>query len=145
MSGAIDTNLLLYAEDKASPFHTAALKFLDGLLESGSPVYATWDVLHSFLRIVTHPGIFSSPLTSQEAVHDIQKILDHPSMTVLPPSLESWAILSRLSTELHLRGNLIPDAITASILEANGIRTVYTNDRDFWKFPGLRPIDPFKN
>ena len=39
--------------------------------------------------------------------------------------------------------NLIPDAITASILEANGIQKVYTHDRDFWKFPGLKPVDPF--
>ena len=143
MSGAIDTNLLLYAEDKASPFHAGALKFLDHLFDSGSPVYATWDVLHSFLRIATHPGIFSNPLTPEEAAGDLQRVLDHPSVTVLSPSLESWAILSRLVQELHLRGNLIPDAITASILEAHGIRVIYTNDRDFWKFPGLKPADPF--
>ena len=29
-------------------------------------------------------------------------------------------------------------------LEANGIQTIYTNDRDFWKFPGLKPVDPFR-
>lgn len=144
MKGAIDTNLLIYAEDKASPFHLPALTFLDHLLESGSPVYATWDVLHAFFRIATHPSVFSNPLSPEEAVSDIQKLLEHPSVTVLSPSLESWAILAKLAVDLHLRGNLIPDATTASILEANGIQTVYTNDRDFWKFPSLKPVDPFK-
>jgi len=145
VSAAIDTNLLLYAEDQASPFHSEALKFLDHLLESGAPVYATWDGLHAFIRIATHPGIFSDPLTPEEAISDIQSILDHPSITVLAPTLESWAILARLATELHLRGSLISDAVTASVLESHGIRTLYTNDRDFWKFPGLKPIDPFKS
>ena len=145
MSGAIDTNLLLYAEDKASPFHTEALKFLAGLLDYGKPVYATWDVLHAFVRIATNLSVFSDPLTPEEALDDIQKIIDHPAVTVLSPSLESWTILCRLATELHLRGNLIPDAVTASILEVHGIRTVYTNDRDFWKFPALKPVNPFQN
>jgi toxin-antitoxin system PIN domain toxin len=144
VSGAIDTNLLLYAEDEASPFHRRALEFLNHLLESGVPVYATWDVIHAFLRIATNLNVFSHPLTPEEATGDIQKVLDHPSVTILPPSLDSWAILLRLTKELHLRGNLIPDAVTASILEANGIQTVYTNDRDFWKFPGLKPVDPFR-
>ena len=144
MKGAIDANLLLYAEDQGSPFHLAARTFLDQFLESGSPVYATWDILHAFLRIATNPSVFSDPLSSEEAVSDIQKLVDHPSMTVLSPSLESWAILSKLTSELHLRGNQIPDAVTAAILEANGIQTVYTHVRDFWMFPALKPVDPFK-
>lgn len=145
MSGAIDANLLLYAEDQASSFHLPARNFLDHLLESETPVYVTWDILHAFLRIATHSGVFSNPLAPEEAASDIQKILDHPSVSVLTPSRESWKVLTRLVTELHLRGNLIPDAVTASILEANGIQTVYTNDRDFWKFPALKPVDPFKH
>ena len=146
MSGAIDTNLLLYAEDEASSFHLPARKFLDHLLESETSVYVTWDILHAFLRIGTHSGVFSNPLAPEEAAEDIQKILDHPAVGVLQaPSYESWTILTRLIKELHLRGNLIPDAVTASILEASGIQTIYTNDRDFWKFPGLKPVDPFKH
>ena len=144
MSGAIDTNLLLYAGDTSSPFHARALNFLNDLFEDGSPVYITWDVFHSFLRIATNPLVFSKPLTPEEAVHDLEQVLDHPSVTMLSPSPESWSILNRLVLDLHLRGNLIPDAVTASILEANSVKTVYTNDRDFWKFPGLKPNDPFK-
>ena len=143
MSAAIDANMLLYAEDQASPFHSAALKFLDGLLKSEKPVYLTWDVIHAFLRIATHPGIFANPLTAKEAVADLQKLIAHPAVTLLAPTQESWTILAHLASDLHLRGNLIPDAVTASILEANGIRTIYSNDRDFWKFPALKPIDPF--
>ena len=144
MSGAIDANLLLYAEDESSPFHRRALEFLNHLLESDEPIYATWDVIHAFLRIATNSNVFAHPLTPEEATADIQKVLEYPSLTILSPSMESWNILVGLAAKLHLRGNLIPDAVTASILEANGIRTLYTNDRDFWKFPNLKPIDPFK-
>ena len=65
MSGAIDTNLLLYAEDVSSPFHARALTFLNHLFEAGSPVYITWDVFHSFLRIATNPAGFFKTINTQ--------------------------------------------------------------------------------
>jgi len=40
-------------------------------------------------------------------------------------------------------GKLVSDAIIASQLEAAGVRTIYTNDRDFNKFPALKPKNPF--
>ena len=54
-----------------------------------------------------------------------------------------------LDTYLHVtgrtpvRGNLVPDAHVAAILLQNGVRTLYSNDRDFWKFEALNVLDPF--
>ena len=64
--------------------------------------------------------------------------------TMLSADETSWDIYQELNNRLGIKGKLVPDAVLASILEANGISRVYTHDRDFWKFPGLKPIDPFK-
>ena len=43
----------------------------------------------------------------------------------------------------RLRGNLVPDAHLASLLRQHGVRTLYTVDRDFRRFPFLDVRDPF--
>jgi predicted nucleic acid-binding protein len=45
--------------------------------------------------------------------------------------------------ETPVRGNLVPDAHVAAILFQHGVRTLYSNDRDFRKFPSLELRDPF--
>ena len=48
-----------------------------------------------------------------------------------------------VSGENVVRGNLVPDAHVASILFQHGVRTIYSNDRDFRKFPSLDVRNPF--
>lgn len=141
---AVDTNILLYDADEKSPFHARAKELLIRLFESGDPVYLTWDTIHAFLRLSTHMSVFATPFPPSVAAGHLQKIIDHPAARLLPPSPESWAILARLVKDFGLRGAVMSDAVTASILEANGIKTIFTNDRDFWKFPALKPVDPFR-
>jgi len=42
-----------------------------------------------------------------------------------------------------VRGNLVPDAHLAALLKQHGVRTLYTRDADFRKFPFLDVRDPF--
>lgn len=42
-----------------------------------------------------------------------------------------------------IRGKLVPDAHLATILRQNGVRTLYTSDRDFRRFDFLDVRDPF--
>jgi len=44
---------------------------------------------------------------------------------------------------MSVRENLVPDAHVAAILFQPGVRTLYTNDRDFRKFASLDVQDPF--
>jgi predicted nucleic acid-binding protein len=41
-----------------------------------------------------------------------------------------------------VRGNLVPDAHLAALLKQHGVRTLYTRDGDFRKFPFLDVRDP---
>jgi predicted nucleic acid-binding protein len=41
------------------------------------------------------------------------------------------------------RGNDVPDAQLAALVRQHGVRTLYTVDRDFRRFPFLDVRDPF--
>jgi predicted nucleic acid-binding protein len=53
-----------------------------------------------------------------------------------------WRVYSEVTSEVPTRGNLVPDAHLAALLRQNGIRTLYTHDRDFRKFDFLEVKDP---
>jgi uncharacterized protein len=42
-----------------------------------------------------------------------------------------------------VRGNLVLDAHLVALMQENGISTLWSHDRDFRKFEGLRIRDPF--
>jgi hypothetical protein len=143
MSFSIDTNILLYSVDEQSPFHASAKKFLLDTLRSGDTLYLPWPVVYSFLRIATHSGIFAHPLSPVEALDNMTQLIEMNTVELLADTPASWNIYSILQHECKVRGNIVPDARIAALLEANGIRTLYTNDTDFRTFPFLRPVNPF--
>jgi len=97
----------------------------------------------SYLRIATHPRIFSAPLSPEEALGNVSALLGLPHVRAVS-ELEGFLDAYRHVTgETPVRGNLVPDAHLATILFQHGVRTLYSNDRDFRKFPSIDVRDPF--
>jgi uncharacterized protein len=42
-----------------------------------------------------------------------------------------------------VRGNLVPDAHLVALMRENEVVSIWTHDRDFRKFEGIRVSDPF--
>lgn len=146
MSFAIDANLLLYASDASSPKHAAAANFLGACAESGGLFCLAWPTIMAYLRIATHPKIFATPLAPQKAEQNIQQLLDLGHCRVIDSSgIDFWATYTTLSRDYHPRGNLVPDLQLAAILKANGIKRLFTCDRDFRRFDFLEIIDPIRS
>ena len=64
MSFSCDVNVLLYASDSSSPVHERARAFLKEASAGGDLFCLGWPTVMSYLRIATHPGIFSAPLVA---------------------------------------------------------------------------------
>lgn len=143
MSFSIDVNLLLFTIDSKSPYHKQAEGFLKEMLSGEERCFICWEVLHGFMRISTNSRLFTHPPAVETVLDNCRFLYNHPNIEMIGASSSSMRILEDLVTRHHLRGPIISDAVIASILEANGIRKLYTHDRDFWKFPYLKPIDPF--
>ena len=144
MSFAVDVNILLYASDSASPFHEASRKFLSDRARAEEIFCLAWPTVMSFLRIVTHPGIFERPLSPEEACGNVESLLGRPNVRVLSEEEGFWEAYRRASVGLSVRGNLVPDAHVAAILLQHGVRRLFTTDADFRKFDFLEAVDPLK-
>ena len=76
------------------------------------------------------------------ALENVQALLSQPRVEVVSATKGSWEIFLRLTEDVTIKGNLVSDAMLAAILEANGVKRLYTHDTDFRKFSYLAPIDP---
>ena len=143
MSFAIDANVLLYASDSSSPFHERALAFLQRCAEGPELLYLPWPVVMAYLRIATHPAIFERPLSPDEAGANVEALLRRPHVRSVGEIDGFWEIYRRTTGGMVVRGNLVPDAHLVSLLLQNGVTTLWTHDRGFHRFEGIRIRDPF--
>ena len=141
----VDTNILLYAADADSPDHAKCRTALEGWRVQTSTWHITWGVVYEFLRVATHPNVFRNPFTLSEAWSFIEATLAAPGVAPLLPTERHQDVAAEVFGEIpDLRGNLMFDAHTAILMREHGIRTIYTRDTDFNRFPFLDVVDPIQ-
>jgi toxin-antitoxin system PIN domain toxin len=137
----IDANLLLYAYYPRAAQHDASRTWLEGVLSGPELVRFAWLTLWAFLRITTNPRAFERPLSAAEAEAAVASRLERPNAGILEPGERYWEILCRLARTGQAAGPLLMDAALAAIAIEHGA-TLYTTDRDFSRFPGLKWANP---
>jgi len=139
---AVDTNLLVYAHRKDSEWHEPALAALIELAESGQPWGIPWPCVHEFLSIVTHPRIYEPPSTMDVASRAIEAWRLSPSLVFLHEGMDHWSCLSQLLRKGKIKGPMVHDARIATICLSHGVKRLWTADRDFSRFGGLKTFNP---
>ena len=137
----LDANILLYAYDAGARQYPAARKFLEATLSAPEAVGIPLPTLLAFLRLSTKAGLLASPYTIEEAIAFVESWLEQPQVRLLTPCERHWSILKQMLIGGQVRGALVTDAeIAALTIEHGG--ELYTNDRNFARFPGLRWTNP---
>jgi uncharacterized protein len=137
----IDVNLLLYAYAAPSPKQEKARAWLESTLSAYEPVGLPWQVISAFVRIVTNPKLPGLRRSLEEATGVVEEWLRQPNVRVLTPGDGHWPLFRRMVVEGQASGDLVSDAqIAALTIEYGGV--LYTTDRDFARFPGLRWVNP---
>ena len=137
----VDANLLLYAHDPRAAQHEASRVWLEAALSGPDLVRFAWLTLWAFLRISTNPRVFERPLSTKEAEALVSSWLAQPVAGLLEPGERHWEILAGLMQSGQTTGPLVMDAAIAAIAVEHGA-TLYTTDRDFARFPGLKWTNP---
>ncbi|MGJ3243092.1 MAG: TA system VapC family ribonuclease toxin [Opitutales bacterium] len=144
MSYSLDANILIHASNRASERHVKAAAFLEARVDDPDVLCLTWPVAMAYQRIVTHPSIFEEPLTPAEAWANITSLLNLPRTRVITEDASFAELFKDLNQAQTIRGNLVPDAHLAALLQEHGVKRLYTADADFRRFPYLEVINPFE-
>jgi toxin-antitoxin system PIN domain toxin len=139
---AVDTNILVYAHRADSSWHEAAARRLRELAE-GMPAWSIpWPCVHEFLAIVTHPRIYKPPTPVDRAVAQVDAWLESPSLVLIGEADGHWRALRDLLLAGKVSGPPVHDARIAALCSSHGVRTLWTADRDFSRFPALTTVNP---
>ena len=140
---AFDTNVLVFAEIRTSPFHETARQLLGEAAEGSNPWALPWPCAYEFLRVVTHPRIYYPPVPVPTALQDLGRILASPTLILLSETERHIGIFQQVIKESGAAGNLIHDAHIAALCLEHGVSELVTGDRDFLRFPDLQVTNPF--
>ena len=139
---AVDTNVLVYAHRADCDWHEAADACLGALAESGAAWTIPWPCVHEFLAIVTHPRVFDPPTPLVDALAQVECWREAPSVSFIGEAAGYWEQLRAQLERGRITGPKVHDARIAAICLQNGVRELWSADRDFTRFPRLKVINP---
>jgi len=137
----IDTNILLYAVNRSDERSARASRSLESMVNGGSHWAMSWSTVYEFLRVATHPKVFSSPLDCESAWDFISEIINRPGCLILTETVVHGETVDQCLKEIpRIRGNLLHDFRIAVLMREHGIKQILTEDRDFRIFPWIDVI-----
>jgi len=137
----VDANLLIYSYDSDSPHHAKSRAWVEQVFSDVEPVGLSWQTLSAFLRVVTNRRLPGSRLTIEQAAQIVEEWLAQPNVRIIVPGDDHWSVLKRVMVEGQASGPLVSDAELVALTVEYGA-VLYTADRDFARFPGLRWVNP---
>ena len=138
-----DVNLLVYAYNQDAPHHMAARRWWEAALSATESVGLTWVTCLGYVRLTTNRRVLLHPWNAAEVLEHIRTWLVRPHVQILQPGPRHLDILAGFATAGILASELATDAHLAAVaIEHQG--TVYSNDGDFARFPGLRHRNPLR-
>jgi predicted nucleic acid-binding protein len=134
----IDSNILVYAINTASPKHKKAQLFLQD--NSTDLVVAHQNILET-IRVLTHPK-FTKRMKLKDALASVGGIIK--VARIIQPKDETYYIVLELMKKYHLKGDEIFDAYLVSTALSNDVDLIVTdNIKDFKKLKEIKIINPF--
>ncbi|HEV7399986.1 MAG TPA: TA system VapC family ribonuclease toxin [Solirubrobacterales bacterium] len=142
MSAAIDTNVLLYAANSASESFETAHALVERLGLGPELLYVFWPVAMGFLRLSTNPALTERPFSPAQALSSLGDLIERDHVRT-PGETPNFFVFFRETASARMRGGDVTDAHIAALMRQHGVGTIYTRDRDFRRFEGIRVEDPF--
>ena len=139
---AVDTNILVYAHIARLDRHHQARAAIERLTVRGKPWAIPWPCVHEFLAVVSNRKFHADAPAIHELLPFVDAWHDAPGLRFIGIGDEHWRHLRRLLGESGAHGGQIPDARIAAVCEEAGVSELWTADRDFSRFPGLRVHNP---
>lgn len=129
----VDANILIYARNTGSPFHTAAVSGLAGLTTAGHELWTSRQCLREYVSGVSRPGTFVPPLTPADVVADVTGFITRFRVAEDSPRVTAEFLSILLS--VAVAGKQVHDANIVATMVVRGIRKIFThNVSDFTRY-----------
>ena len=138
-----DVNVLVYAHREDSAQHAGCREWVEAMVNGDAAYGLSELVLSGFLRVVTHPKVFTKPSPLADALAFAEQLRGRSHCVPVTPGRRHWDIFRSLCTGAGAKGNLVPDAYLAAMAIESGCEWV-TTDGDFSRFSGLRWRHPLR-
>jgi toxin-antitoxin system PIN domain toxin len=139
---AVDTNVLIHAHREESEWHEMAARRITELAEGSAPWLIPWPCVHEFLAVTTNTRLFKPPTPLERAISQVDAWMESPSLTVRGEEEGHWPMLCDSLRSGKVTGGAIHDARIVAVCREHGVTVLWTADRDFSRFAGLRVENP---
>lgn len=132
----VDTNILVYATQLASPSRDVARKALERSARREARLCVSRQVLREYLAVVTRPQLFAKPVPMPDALADVAGFAK--DFDILEDGPAVGAQLIQLCRTVAVAGRQVHDAnIVATMLAHGETRLLSANRSDFQRFGSL--------
>ena len=129
----VDTNVLVSARTVDNPHHDVAVGLLERAFLGQDPLRISRQVIREYLAVVTRPQTWLAPLTPDEALDDVSRILR--DFEILEDGQAVTDRLLELLREVPAGGRQIHDAnIVTTMLAYGESRLLTFNIADFRRY-----------
>ena len=91
---------------------------------------------------MTRPRLFNPPSTLDDGFGAIDRWRESPTLHFIGEGVDHYERLRHLAKAGAIAGPLIHDARIAAICLSNGVKTLWSVDRDFSRFPSVKVRNP---
>jgi len=139
---AIDTHILIYAHVPSFAQHASALAALEKLANSGSYWAVPWPCAHEFCAVISNKKWRSDALDAAGAVAILRSWASAPNFRFLGASHQHLSFFAQTLLLSGATGGQVHDARIAATCLEHDVAELWSADRDFSRFPGLRTRNP---
>lgn len=137
----LDTNILVYSRDEASPFYGQVCEAIKGLVNEGVALCLHRQILREYACVVTRPVPRGLGASIERVLTEIEEF--EASYWILPDPETVWADWKRLVKTGGFTGLRLHDAFIAAAMIGHGISDILTlNKKDFQGIQEIRPFTP---
>lgn len=139
---SIDSNILLYAVNSASPWHESAFAWLTSI-QRDEEVAISEFILAEFYGLLRNPAVLKQPLPAEEAVEIIQAYRTHPRWRLIGFPTESRPLHDALWQKARAKDfafRKIYDTRSALTMTAQGVTELATVNVKGFQGLGFRKV-----
>lgn len=142
----LDSNILIYAHNLASPFHKTARLILGEVLAGKIEGCVSFQNLYEFYSIITDSKRVEKPLSAKDARKILLLYSNADNIPKIYSKSTNLAVTLELLKSVEVKKQQIFDLILVATIIENEVKGVYTADETFFKkFEFLEVINPFKD